>query len=247
MQPPERLQRMAQAEAHAHARYGLFGAAGHFGPLVAVHAGPDLPLNAAWHDGSRNPTPTEFRDFEAFCRTHGQTPTIHILSHVAPELLPLLSTHGYAVNYVLHAYGHDLHDPPTPRLNIQQAKDPAAWAALSTLGFGPGSERIMQLVSQGTDTQLYTALIEGESAATAAMSIKDGIAAFFGTSTTPEYRRQGAQTALLAHRLQRAAQQGAAFATVYVTPGTPSEQNIVRAGFQLVGMRLTFSKALYSI
>ena len=62
-----------------------------------------------------------------------------------------------------------------------------------------------------------------------------------GAATAPAHRRRGVQTALLAHRLQVAAAEGADLASVFVTPGSGSERNVQRAGFRLAGMRLTFS------
>lgn len=235
-----RLERIARAEATAHARYGV---SARFGPLVAVYAGPGLPLNTAWHDGTHLPTPVELADFEVFSAQHGQRPTLHLLSQAAPELLPTLRLRDYTLDYVLHLYVHDLQNLPlTPVLDAQEPTDPAEWAALSTQGFGPGSEETMKLVARAPETHLFSVKVSGEFAGTAAMSVQDGIAAFFGTSTLAGARGRGVQAALLAYRLHAAAQAGADLATVFVTPGTGSERNIERAGFKLSGLRLTFTK-----
>lgn len=252
------LPRLALAEAAAHARYGgPQGALAVFGPLVAVHDQPDSPLNSAWHDGTRPPTPQELTDFRAFCATHGQRPTLHLLSHAAPTLIPLLGEHGYTLTYVLHAYLHDLTSlPPAPALPVQETTDAHAWAAVCARGFGPGSEAIMERVARTPGTRLFLAggpdLHTAEEAmGAAALSVTgfsmgsgtgSGVAAaLHGTSTRPEHRGQGAQTALLAARLHAAAHAGADLTSVFVTPGTPSERNIGRAGFRLAGLRLTFS------
>ncbi|WP_245557864.1 GNAT family N-acetyltransferase [Deinococcus apachensis] len=235
------LPRLARAEATAHARYGREGAVAHFGPLVAVHAGPNLPVDTAWHGGSAGLSAADLDAFEAFSAAHGQSATLHVLSHAAPPLLPLLGDRGYALEYVLHVYTHDLTAlPPPPTLDVQEELNPDAWAALSARGFGPGTETMMRLVAHAPGTQLMTALVEGKPAASAALSVQDGVAALYGTSTLPEFRGRGAQTALLAARLHLAARLGADLASVFVTPGSGSERNVRRAGFGVAGARLTF-------
>ncbi|GGO22636.1 GNAT family N-acetyltransferase [Deinococcus humi] len=237
------LTRLAHAEATAHRRYGRTGEAAQFGPLVAVHAGPNLPLDSAWHDGTRPPTHQELDAFEAFSTRYGQPATLQLLSAFVAPILPLLKERGYALDYVLHAYIHDLTNlPAVPDTDIRE-EEADTWAALAAQGFGPGTEEIMSVVAQAPGTRLFVAELNGRPAATAAMSPSEGIAAFHGTATFPEFRAQGLQTALLAHRLQSAAQGGADLASVFVTPGTGSERNVERAGFRLVGARLTLSRS----
>ncbi|MBB5234579.1 GNAT family N-acetyltransferase [Deinococcus budaensis] len=242
---PDPLPHLARAEAAAHARYGAGGAARRFGPLVAVHAGPKLPVNAAWHGGAGEVTAADLAAFEAFSAAHGQPATLHLLSHAAPALLPLLSSRGYALKAVLHAYTHDLTDlPARPILTVREEPDPGAWAALSARGFGAGTEAIMRLVGHAPGTVRLVAEVGGQPAGTAALSVTGGVAALYGTSTLPEFRGRGVQTALLAARLHLAADRGrgASLASVFVTPGSGSERNVRRAGFGLAGMRLTFTR-----
>ncbi|GGL66655.1 hypothetical protein GCM10010840_00720 [Deinococcus aerolatus] len=235
------LERLAHAEAAAHTRYGRTGAAARFGPLVAVHAGPDLPVNTAWHDGTRRPTPEELAAFEAFSVQHAQSATVHLLSAFT-TLLPLLRDRGYELDYVLHAYIHDLANLPAQPLTQTREEGADAWAALAAQGFGPGAEAIMSVVAHAPGTRRFVADVDGTPAATAAFSLTSAVAAFHGTATLPPFRGRGVQSALLAHRLHRAAQAGATLASVFVTPGTGSERNVERAGFRLAGMRLTLSR-----
>lgn len=240
MHVTELLERLAQAEARAHARYGLTGALGQFGPLAAVYAGAGLVLNSAWLRGPGLPSPEDLDAFEAFSRQHGQASTIYMLSHVAPALLPELEKRGYALTSTLHLYTRSLHDlPPTASVPIRQENDCDQWAEWSAEGFGGGLD-IMRAVAHAPETRLYTAWLDGQPAATAAMSLTDGVAALHGTSTFPALRGRGAQTALLAWRLHQAAEAEADLASVFVTPGSPSERNVARAGFVLTGLRLTF-------
>ncbi|MFC3860116.1 GNAT family N-acetyltransferase [Deinococcus antarcticus] len=213
------------------------------GPFVVLGSGHGTPLDSAWFDGSRLPTVAELRELEEFCREAGQAVTLHALSHVSPALLPVLRAQGYTVSYVLHAYAHELrHLPERSMLDIRPEPDPEVWAQLSAQGFGPGTETIMGLVARHPRVQRLVAERNGVAMASAALQVSAGVAALYGTSTHPEYRGRGAQAALLAHRLHLAQQQGATLASVFVTPGTPSERNIQRSGFRLAGMRLTFTR-----
>ncbi|WP_288481741.1 GNAT family N-acetyltransferase [uncultured Deinococcus sp.] len=237
------LLRLARAEAAAHTRFGALGTVARFGPLVAVASGQHLPTDTAWHDGTGTPNPDEWAAFEAFCAAQGQAATLNLLSHAAPALLPDLNGRGYGLDYVLHAYTHDFASPPpAPGWPVHEDPDPGRWAALAAQGFGPGTEAIMRLVAGVPGTRRFVATVGGEAAGTGAYATEAGVAALHGTATRPEFRGRGVQAALLAFRLAQAAREGADLASVFVTPGSGSERNVVRAGFRLAGLRLTFTR-----
>lgn len=64
-----------------------------------------------------------------------------------------------------------------------------------------------------------------------------GVAQLCGAATLPQHRRQGAQAALLAARLADAAAAGCTLAVVTTQPGSTSQQNVERHGFELVAVR----------
>ncbi|SMB95579.1 GNAT family N-acetyltransferase [Deinococcus hopiensis] len=240
---PDLLPRIAAVEAEAHAAYAAWGEAAHFGPLVAVHAGLDLPVNTGWHSGKGPLSEADLSAFEAFCRAHGQPTVLHVLSHTAPTLLSRLGPRGYALTTALHLYTRPLTPlPPPPALPVREAADAPAWADLASRAFGPGSEAIMRLNAHLPGVHLLTAEVDGTPAGVAALRAQQGVAALYSTATLPTARGCGAQTALLAARLHLAARLGADMASVFVTPGTGSERNVCRAGFGLAGMRLTFTR-----
>lgn len=234
------LERINASEVASHRHAGI--RTQQVGPFVVAGSGRSTPLDSAWFDGSRVPTETELEELAAFCQEAGQPVTIHALSHVAPTLIPVLRAQNYTVSYVLHVYAHDLTRLPK-RSSLFVRADLAAepWAQLSAQGFGENALEVMRLVAHHPQVQRFAVEHGGQLVASAAMQLRHDVAALYGTSTRPEFRGLGAQTALLAHRLHAASEQGADLASVFVTPGTPSERNIRRAGFQLAGMRLTFT------
>lgn len=64
-----------------------------------------------------------------------------------------------------------------------------------------------------------------------------GVAQLCGAATLPQHRRQGAQAALLAARLADAAALGCTLAVVTTQPGSTSQQNVERHGFELIAVR----------
>jgi ribosomal protein S18 acetylase RimI-like enzyme len=76
------------------------------------------------------------------------------------------------------------------------------------------------------------AMLEGRCVGAGGMGLHDHVAALFGLSVLPEFRRRGIQQALIAARLNIAAERGLRIATIGSRPGAPTERNVRRMGFQ---------------
>jgi len=63
------------------------------------------------------------------------------------------------------------------------------------------------------------------------------VAQLCGAATLPAHRRQGVQTALLLSRLDLARDAGCDVAVVTTQPGSKSQENVQRQGFQLLYTR----------
>jgi GNAT superfamily N-acetyltransferase len=72
--------------------------------------------------------------------------------------------------------------------------------------------------------------------------MRDGVATLFSTSTHPNYRRRGVQAALIRTRLAHAAQAGCDIAIVTTSPGSDSQRNVQRYGFDVSYTRVTMTK-----
>ena len=66
---------------------------------------------------------------------------------------------------------------------------------------------------------------------------RDGICQLCGAATLPDHRRHGVQSAMLARRLDDATRAGCEVAVVTTLPGSKSQQNVQRLGFDLLYTR----------
>ena len=101
-----------------------------------------------------------------------------------------------------------------------------------------GAER--DLAAAGV--QRYAALRDGVMAGGASFRLADGVAQLTGAATAPAHRRRGIQTALLSARLADAAAAGCDVAVVTTQPGSKSQQNVQRRGFDLLYTRAVLVK-----
>lgn len=88
----------------------------------------------------------------------------------------------------------------------------------------------------------YLAWCDGAVAGGGSMRITDGIAQLTGAATAPAFRRRGVQAALLAARLRDAAEAGCDVAVVTTAPGSTSQKNVQRNGFDLLYARLILAR-----
>jgi ribosomal protein S18 acetylase RimI-like enzyme len=88
----------------------------------------------------------------------------------------------------------------------------------------------------------YLARRDGVVAGGGGLCITDGVAQLVGAATAPEHRRRGVQTALLSTRLADAAAAGCDIAVVTTAPGSKSQQNVQRQGFQMLYTRAVLVK-----
>ena len=83
----------------------------------------------------------------------------------------------------------------------------------------------------------YLARAGGEPVGEAAMRLDGDLAQLAGAGTLPRARGRGVQKALLQRRLADARAAGCTLAVVTTAPGTRSQENVMRRGFQLLYTR----------
>jgi len=90
---------------------------------------------------------------------------------------------------------------------------------------------------------LYLARRNGEIAGGGSVRISKGLAQMSGASTLPDHRRRGVQSMLLAARLADAAREGCDLAITCTEPASKSQENMQRAGFELLYARAVLVRA----
>ena len=79
----------------------------------------------------------------------------------------------------------------------------------------------------------------GDPAGGGALAVRDGLATLFADSTVAAFRRQGIHRELIAARLNEAIALGCDIATASTLPGSTSQRNFERLGFEVVYTKVT--------
>ena len=98
-------------------------------------------------------------------------------------------------------------------------------------------ERVFEDSSTTPGMTLYLARRNGQIAGAGSVRISNGIAQMSGASTLPAHRRRGVQSTLLRARLADAARAGCDLAITCTEPASKSQENMQRAGFELLYAR----------
>ncbi len=210
----------------------------------AMYDGPESPCTQTFGLGLFDPvTPAVLDSFEAFFKDRG-APVHHEVSPLADKALwPVLSDRGYKPFEFTTVLVRDLkNNPPQPgtgdiHVSIAQPSEFDLVAQTAAEGWGAPPE-MMRTFSESATVVSFLGTLGDRPVATAALNITGDIALFAGASTIPTARNRGAQRALLRARLAYAESVGCEFAMICTEPGSSSQRNAQRQGFQIVYTRL---------
>ena len=130
------------------------------------------------------------------------------------------------------------------RVRIAGSSERELWARTSAAGWREFVEvadlvaGLAGVIASTEGTAPFLVEMDGRAIATGALAIRDGVALFAGASTVPEYRRLGAQQALLKTRFRYAVEQGCDLAMIVTAPGSASQRNAERSGFRVAYTRV---------
>jgi GNAT superfamily N-acetyltransferase len=93
------------------------------------------------------------------------------------------------------------------------------------------------LTTKREQTVCFLAEVDGKPGAAGVLTMHEGVALFGGSSTIPEFRRRGLQTALLEERMRYAFDYGCDIAMMVAAPGSNSQRNAERKGFHIAYTR----------
>lgn len=198
----------------------------------------------------------------AFFRQHGTSPLFDLSPYmiepyfVQPDgVFAALSRHGFyhaGWHQMLCAVPEAVPQPDTtpPHIEIIPVTDAAHHDALAAIfGAEKGAQDadLIRPLATHPAYRCFLACIEGQPAALGILHLQD-IADEAGAGTLragsmanavtlPAFRGRGCQTALLHHRIRVATQAGCDLLVSQCQPGSVSQRNQLRAGFQIAGTK----------
>jgi hypothetical protein len=199
-------------------------------------------------------TAEEFASLEAFYRERNDGVRVEASPLAHASLFEHFGTGGYRATEFTNVMARRIssHEKFTENPEVRVKRVEAAEIDLwnSTVGRGFSNEalvrpdllRLMKGFASADGVEAYLAQIDGQVAGGGTLVMREGVAGLFGASTLPAFRQRGVQTALLNTRLARAARCGCDLAACLAAPGSSSQRNIVRQGFQVLYTRVKFEK-----
>ena len=244
--------RLEEAEA-ANARgcsYGEGAAVLEVAGGCAIFVGADSPLTHAVGLGlSGTVRLPEIEGMESFFRSRGAKVVVDLCPLADQSLLEILSERGFRAtefNNVLVRRLAGLEIGMTPRVRRTTPTETELWSHTVGSGFFDQRELTNEEMDVGRaifampGAHCYLAATEnGEPAAAAALSVRSGLATLFADSTIARYRGAGLHRELIAARLYEAAAQGCDLATASTLPGSGSQRNFERLGFEVVYTKIS--------
>jgi ribosomal protein S18 acetylase RimI-like enzyme len=232
------------------------GFARSLGGGVASFAEADSPFNKVAGLGFAGP-PEDLDEVEEAFAELGAPVQVELCHLADPAVGTFLTARGYRLESYENVLGRRLGSPVeaaggevrpcrADELETWLAAVAAASMVTDTEGlpshedFTP--EIIVNALRDMAGVRRYTAERNGEFAGGASFRVTDGIAQFAGAATMPAHRRRGIQTALLRTRLAAATAAGCDVAIVTTLPGSKSQQNAQRQGFDLLYARAILVK-----
>ena len=219
----------------------------------AVFAGAHSPLTQAVGLGMNGPVRREELDaMEEFFGSRGANPGVVVCPLADPEFARELGRRGYKPTEFDNVLARPLAGVEivlTPRLRRALDADRDLWAHTVGHGFFDQAELLEEEMNVGRNIFAMPGAIcylaageSGEAAGGGAMAVHAGLATLFADSTIARFRRLGLHRELIAARLNEAIALGCDMATASTLPGSGSQRNYERSGFQVVYTRVTMSR-----
>jgi GNAT superfamily N-acetyltransferase len=189
---------------------------------------------------STDPTDGDLDEIDAFFRRLGTAYGVAVSPLAPASLGPRLRERGFGDGLAWMKFRRGVEPAPAsgPRLTVRECRDGAAFGRVvaSAYGMPEAGGAIFSGLPGRDGWTLFLAWDGDEPVGGAALRVAAGVGWLGGAGTRPEHRGKGAQTALLAARVERARELGATAVTTETGehgPGRPngSYRNILRAGF----------------
>jgi GNAT superfamily N-acetyltransferase len=222
------------------------------------------------YDGTGSPTTQTFglgmqedatadalAQMESFFAGHGSSTQHEVSPFAGAGALQLLCERGYRpleISNVLYRpvdAGTESGLPPGIDVQVISPDQAALWTEINARGWTHDRpelvgfmKEISVLLTAREGSACFLASLDGTPAAAGALCLYRGVALFVGAATAPEHRRRGLQGALLEARIRYAHARGCDLGMMVTEPGSNSQRNSQRQGFQIAYTRIKWQKNL---
>jgi len=211
----------------------------------AIFVGADSPLTQAIGMGLNGPvSDSDLAEVECFFRNRGAKVSIDLCPLADPGFVAALMQRGYRITEFNNALVKRLAGSEivlTPRVRRATVAEADVWAHTVGQGFfeqrelTTGEMNVGRAIFEMPGAICFLAVTgSGELAGGAALAVRNGLATLFADSVIPRFRRLGLHRELIAARINEALAQGCDTATASTLPGSGSQRNYERAGFEVV-------------
>jgi hypothetical protein len=249
---------MESAEIHANVNPGCGAVAEAHAGGVAVFLGVDSPLTQAIGIGMAGPVqPPDVDSLERFFFSRGSAVHVEVCPLADPSVIREMAVRNYhmvdfsnmmvrRIKVVEPAFA------PGSGISVQfsRPEDADVWARTMVTGFGehevqtPENLAVLRSILLRSGTKGVLAWVEGRPAGGGALSFHDGVAAIYGASTVPSFRRLGVQTAVIRALMNYAVEAECDLAYTLTRPGSASQRNLERQGFRVAYTRSTLIREM---
>ncbi|HEX5732866.1 MAG TPA: GNAT family N-acetyltransferase [Blastocatellia bacterium] len=225
------------------------------GSGYAVFAGIDSPLSQSFGMGLEGEVADdEIDELEAFFKDRGAAVNVEICNMVDMSLIQKLIERRYTISEFTHVLVRpispdDAFEVKGDYIIREVGEDEIdTFSRVVAEGFvesGLAQDALIDVFKvffRQANCTCFAAINNGEPAGGGAAFIQDGVAELGGASTMPAHRNLGIQNALLRKRLSFGVSKGCDLAMVTTLPGTTSQRNVQRQGFQIAYARTKFTR-----
>jgi hypothetical protein len=224
----------------------------------AVFTGVGSPMTQAVGLGMKGTvTEPEMERLEAFFEVRGSPTQIDLCPLADPSMFEQMGLRGYRIREFSNMLVRPLRDVGVRpgadgALSVQQCtpSEDDLWASTVAHGFAENlmvsEENMLVLKSlfHRPDSICLLAWLEGRPVGGGALAMHEGVAALYGASTLPSFRRRGVQKAIILTLLSHAVEGGCDFAYTLTKPGSVSQRNVERQHFSVAYTRAVMVKEI---
>jgi GNAT superfamily N-acetyltransferase len=241
------------AEAHCRVYAGSNAAVQAIGGGVAVFCGAESPLTHSVGIGMHGPvTEKDIDDLETFFHERHAPVIVDLCPHADATLRDLLSNRGYRILEFINVMtrsltAHESLPEPAPSIVVRTVEPHENELYVNTVIGGFFGRELLneQEMDLGVTlfhmpcSEAFLAFFDGQAAGGGGMSIRNKAASLFSDSTLPQFRGRGVHPAVIRARLASAQKAGCDLAIAGTAPGSPSQRNYEKLGFQVAYTKAT--------